>query len=85
MRVTNGGVRERTEGAKGPMAPAASVVEDGLVRHQWEERLPGCPRLGEFKGGEAGLGVWVGEHSLRSRGRGVGVRVSRAVETGKGG
>jgi len=69
-RDPNGGVKGRTEGAKGfckligrttistnrtlqnsqglnhqpksthegPMAPAAYVAEDGLFRHQWEER-----------------------------------------------
>jgi hypothetical protein len=47
----NGGVRGRTEGAEGihmeePMAPAEYVVEDdGLVRHQWVERLLVLERL----------------------------------------
>jgi hypothetical protein len=53
------------------MAPAAYVAEDGLVRHQWEERLPlmsckssmpqcrGMPRQGSGSGlvGEQREGV----------------------------
>jgi len=37
---------------EGPMTPAAYVAEDGLVRHQWEERpwscegsMPHCRRM----------------------------------------
>ena len=33
-----------------------------------------CPSVGEFKGGEAGMSGWVGEHTHRSRGRGYGLR-----------
>jgi hypothetical protein len=41
---------------------AAYVAEDGLVRHQWEERPLGlanfkCPSTGEHKGREFGVGV----------------------------
>jgi hypothetical protein len=39
----------------GPMAPAAYVAEDGLVRNQWEERplVLGRLSVGEFEVGEA--------------------------------
>jgi hypothetical protein len=30
---------------EGPMAPAAYVAEDGIVRHQWEERTLFLGRL----------------------------------------
>jgi hypothetical protein len=45
------------------MAAAAYVAEDGLVRHQWEERslvlrrLYRCPSVGESR---AGRWEWVG-------------------------
>ena len=29
-----------------------------------------CPSVGEYEGGEVGLGGWVGTHPHRSRGRG---------------
>jgi hypothetical protein len=32
-----------------------------------------CPSVAECQDGEAGVGRWVGEHSHRSRGRGVGI------------
>ena len=54
------------------MAPAAYVAEDGLVRHQWEER-PFCPMkalcssIGECQDREAGVG------GLVSRGKGDGI------------
>jgi hypothetical protein len=46
------------------MAPAAYVAEDGLVRHQWEDRslvlqrLNRCPSVGEVR---AGRREWVGK------------------------
>ena len=57
------------------MAPATYVAENGLVRHQWEERPFGpvkalCPSVEECQGREAGLGELVGEHSHRRRRRG---------------
>jgi hypothetical protein len=52
------------------LAPAAYVAEDGLVRHQWEERSQ-CRGI---EGGEAGVGRWVEEHPHRSRGKEDGIR-----------
>jgi hypothetical protein len=44
------------------MAPAAYVAEDGLVGHQWEGKpLVGCPSVGEFEDGKAGVRGWVGK------------------------
>ena len=45
----------------GLMAPAAYVAENGLVSHQWEERLLGianfiCPSTGECQGQELKVG-----------------------------
>jgi hypothetical protein len=42
------------------MAPAAYAAEDGLVGHQWEDRLGPvkvlCPSIGKCLGQEAGVG-----------------------------
>jgi hypothetical protein len=43
------------------MSLAAYVAEDGLVSHQWEERLLGlanfiCPSTGELQGQGVGVG-----------------------------
>jgi hypothetical protein len=45
---------------------AAYVSKDGLVGHQWKERLIGqanfiCPSTGEHQGQKMGAGVGVGE------------------------
>jgi hypothetical protein len=49
---------------EGPMALAAYVAEDGLVRHQWEERLLLLSWEGsmpqECQGRKVGVGGWVG-------------------------
>ena len=42
-----------------------------------------CPSVGECEGGEAGVGVWVGKHPHRSRGREDGIGVPRG-KLGKG-
>jgi hypothetical protein len=71
------------------MAPAVYVAEDGLVRHQWEERplvlevlMPQCRGMPRWRGGSG----WVGQHPYRSRGRedGIGSFWGGAGETGKG-
>jgi hypothetical protein len=45
------------------MVVAAYVAEDGLVGHEWEERLGPvkvlCPSIGECQGQEAGVGGFV--------------------------
>jgi hypothetical protein len=66
------------------MAPAVYIVEDDLVRHQWEEALgpvmARCPSVRECEGGEVGVGGWVGE----GRRRGYGIRgFWRGGESGK--
>jgi hypothetical protein len=50
------------------MAQAVYVAEDGLVRHQWEDRPLGpvkarCHREGECQGREAGVGALVSRRS----------------------
>jgi hypothetical protein len=50
------------------MAPASYVAEDGLVGHQWEERLQ-CRGMPEREDGRG----WVVEHPHRSRGWGNGI------------
>jgi hypothetical protein len=63
------------------MAPAAYVAEDGLVRHQWEERslvhegLKDAQCRGIESRGEVRVGVWVEEHPQRNRRRGDGIGV----------
>jgi hypothetical protein len=47
----------------GLVSLAAYVSEDGLVGHQWKERLIGradfiCLSTGESQGQEVGVGVW---------------------------
>jgi len=57
------------------MDPTAYVAEDGLVGHQWEEKVLVLPRLdprcrgmsGEWQDGGDGSG---GEHHYRRRGGG---------------
>jgi hypothetical protein len=57
------------------MAPAAYIAEDGLVRHQWEERslvlgrLDRCPNVGELR---VGRQEWMGgkRNTLIKAGRG---------------
>jgi hypothetical protein len=70
---------------EGPMAPAAYVAEDGLIWHQWEGKPLVLWRIDALAEGNsrAVRQEWVGEHSHRSRGRGVGQGICRG-ETGKG-
>jgi hypothetical protein len=50
---------------EGAMAPAAYVAEDGLIWHQWEERLGPVkawfPSVGECQGSEVVVGGLLGE------------------------
>ena len=55
------------------MAPATCVTEDGLVRHQWEERPLVLGRLDEFEGRGVEVGGCVAEHPHRSRERRKGI------------
>jgi hypothetical protein len=63
---------------EGLMAPAAYVAEDGLVWHNgrrgpWSyEGLIDAPGLGNQRWG-GGVGGWVEEYPLRSRGKGDGI------------
>ena len=43
-----------------------------------------CPSVGEFKGGEVGVGVQVGKHTHRSMGRGDGIGVFQEGRQGSG-
>jgi hypothetical protein len=67
----------------GPMAPTAYVAEEGLVKHQWKERLlviegsmsqyRGMPRLGGRSG-------WLGwKYPHRTKGRGKVIRGLKRV------
>jgi hypothetical protein len=47
-----------------PVALATYVAEDSFDGQQWEKEALGpmnaqCPSVGEFQGGEVGVGVWV--------------------------
>jgi hypothetical protein len=61
------------------MALSTYVAENGLVRHQWEERPLGlrvfdAPVKGTAKAGRwEWVDDWVGEHPHRGRGRGNGI------------
>jgi hypothetical protein len=60
------------------MTPTAYAAEDGLVRSSIGREALGpmktqCLSVGEFQGGEVGVGGWVGEHPQRSRGRRDGI------------
>jgi hypothetical protein len=46
----------------------------GVVKAGW------MPRCREVGGQEAGVGVWVGKHPYRSRGRGNGIESFRGGE-----
>ena len=43
-----------------------------------------CPNVGEFKGGKAEVGGWVGAHPYRSSRREDGIRDFWGVKLGKG-
>ena len=75
---------------EGPMAPAAYVAEDGLLRHQWEERALGLRVFNEPVGkdnfrGRAAKQEWVGWVStLIEEGRGSWGEGVSEEETWKG-